>query len=76
MTENGGIKDQKIKELEVEIARLKGEVVVIEEMYKGNPVLSFSGQFRPFSLGLNKCKAILKSIDKIEAFIKKYEKNL
>ena len=66
-------KDKKIKELEIELARIKGEVVVIEEMYKGHPVLSFSGAFRPFSLGLNKCKVVLKSIDKIRVFIEKHD---
>ena len=40
-------KDKKIKELENELARIKGEVVVTEEIFKGHPVLSFSGAFRP-----------------------------
>ena len=66
-------KDKKIEELENELARIKGEVVVTEENFKGHPVLSFSGAFRPFSLGVNKCKVVLKSIDKIRSFIEKHD---
>ncbi len=66
-------KDKKIEELENELARIKGEVVVTEEIFKGHPVLSFSGAFRPFSLGVNKCKVVLKSIDKIRSFIEKHD---
>lgn len=66
-------KDKKIKDLENELARIKGEVVVTEETFKGHPVLSFSGAFRPFSLGVNKCKAVLKSIDKIRSFVEKHD---
>jgi hypothetical protein len=66
-------KDKKIKELENELARIKGEVVVTEEIFKGHPVLSFSGAFRPFSLGVNKCKVVLKSVDKIRSFLEKHD---
>jgi len=67
-------KDKKIEELENELARIKGEVVVTEEIFKGHPVLSFSGAFRPFSLGLNKCKVVLKSMDKMRSFVEKHDK--
>ncbi|HEB29376.1 MAG TPA: hypothetical protein ENI15_00660 [Spirochaetes bacterium] len=66
-------KDKKIEELEHELARIKGEVVITEEIFKGHPVLSFSGAFRPFSLGMNKCKVVLKSIDKIRSFVEKHD---
>ena len=68
-------KDDKIRELEEEIARLKGQVVVTEEEFRGHPVLRFTGMFRPFTLGLNKCRAILKSIETIKGFVEKHEKN-
>lgn len=74
MSDNGGLKDKKIRELEGEIAQLKGEVVITEGDFKGSPILKFFGPFRPFSLGVRKCRAILKSIDKIMAFVKKYDK--
>ena len=57
------MKDQKIKELEKEIKILKHEVVITEESFQGNPVLRFTGPFRPFSLGINKCHAIIKHLD-------------
>jgi hypothetical protein len=66
-------KDEKIKKLEVEVARLRGQIVVTEEEYRGHPVLRFSGAFRPFTLGLSKSKAILKSIDRIKSFVEKYD---
>ncbi len=67
-------KDDKIRELEDEIARLKGQVVVTEEEFRGHPVLRFTGVFRPFTLGLSKCRAILKSIETIKSFVEKHEK--
>jgi len=73
--ENRDLKDEKIRELEEEIERLKGQIVVKEEDFKGHPVLRFTGSFRPFTLGLSKCNVILKSIDKIKDFVEKYEKN-
>ena len=66
-------KDRKIKELEDELARLKGQIVVTEDEYKGRPILKFSGAFRPFSMGLTKCRVILKSMDKIREFVDKYK---
>jgi len=74
MTNNEDEKDKRIKELEEELARLKGQVVVTEDEYMGRPILRFSGAFKPFSLGLTKCRVILKSIDKIKEFVEKYDK--
>lgn len=68
------VKARRIRELEEELARIKGQVVITEEIFKGHPVLRFSGAFRPFSLGVSKCKLILKSTDKIRAFVEKYGK--
>ena len=68
-------KDEKIRELEEEIARLKGNVVVTEEEFRGHPVLRFTGMFRPFTLGLSKCRAILKTIEKIKSFVETHEKD-
>ncbi len=68
-------KDKKIKELEEELARIRRQVVITEEEYKGNPILHFTGNFRPFNLGVNKCGVILRSIDRIKEFYEKYEKS-
>jgi len=75
MEEYEDAKENRIRELEEELARMKGEVVITEEEYKGHPVLRFSGAFRPFSLGVSKCKVILKSFDRIKSFIEKHDKN-
>ncbi len=75
MSDQEDIKDERIKKLEEEIARLKGQIVVTEEIFRGHPVLRFTGSFRPFSLGLSKSKAILKSIDQIRRFVEKYDKS-
>ena len=53
-------KDKKIKELEEELARIKRQVVITEEEFKGHPVLHFTGNFRPFNLGVKKCGVMLK----------------
>lgn len=68
------IKDHKIKELEEELKRLKHEVVITEEVFKGNPVLRFTGPFSPFALGINKCRAIIKHINRLMSFVSKYDK--
>jgi hypothetical protein len=65
-------KDEKIRKLEEEVARLKGQIVVTEEEYRGYPVLRFTGAFRPFTLGLSKCRAILKTLDTIQSFVEKH----
>ena len=65
-------KDEKIRQLEEEVARLKGQIVVTEEEYRGYPVLRFTGAFRPSTLGLSKCRAILKTLDKIQQFVDKH----
>ena len=75
MEEYEDAKENRIRELEEELARMKGEVVITEEEYKGHPVLRFSGAFRPFSLGVSKCKVILKSFDQIKSFIEKHDKS-
>ncbi len=75
MEEYEDAKENRIRELEEELARMKGEVVITEEEYKGHPVLRFSGAFRPFSLGMSECKVILKSFDRIKSFIEKHDKN-
>jgi hypothetical protein len=44
--------------------------------YKGNPVAQFSGgNFRPFSMGIGKCRAILNHTDELGEFVKANTKN-
>ncbi len=66
-------KDKKIKELEEELVRIKKQVVITEEEFKGNPILHFTGNFRRFNLGINKCGVIIRSIDRIKAFYEKHK---
>jgi len=69
----------KIKELEEENARLRqgpkrAETVTCREgEYKGNPVLTFEGPFRPFSLGLKKLRVVKECGKQVETFLKKHE---
>lgn len=68
-------KDKKILELEQELARIKRQVVITEEEFKGNPILHVTGNFRPFNLGVSKCDVILRSIDRIKEFYEKHKPN-
>jgi len=68
-------KDKKIQELEQELARIKRQVVITEEEFKGNPVLHFTGNFRPFNLGVNKCGVIIRFLDRIKEFYNKHKPN-
>ena len=70
---------RKIKQLEEENARLKQSsprpvaVTCREGDYKGNPVLTFEGPFRPFSLGLKKLRVVKECGKQVETFLKKHE---
>jgi hypothetical protein len=66
-------KDKRIRELEQELARIKRQIVITEEEYKGNPVLRFTGDFRPFSIGAKKAEVIILSIDRIKEFYNKHK---
>ena len=66
-------KDQRIRELEQELAHIKRQVVITEEEFKGNPILHFTGNFRPFNLGVSKCGVILRSLDRIKEFYEKHK---
>src|SRR5690349_13886914 len=70
----------RLKELEEENRKLRegqqpGRSSAISTriaMYKGHPVISFEGPFRPFSLGVRKASAIMEKIDDLMAFVEKY----
>jgi hypothetical protein len=67
-------KIHRIKELEKELRELKGgdsESIIYTERgeYKGHPILTIYGPFRPFSLGISKGKAILSVIEDIKGFV-------
>jgi len=72
---------KRIAELEAENSRLRSpkkrppEFSVHEDSYNGAPVLRFEGptRTRPFSLGLNKLRAIRACWHKVEEFLHKHE---
>lgn len=66
---------RRLAALEQENARLrkapsgKRETVTVAKMFKGNPVLMFEGQFKPFGIGLKKAMAILEKLDDVRFFV-------
>jgi hypothetical protein len=82
MTEDSQEIRKKLEELEKENASLKKiiadsgdrvrETTTKITTYKGHPVISFSGMFRPFSIGLKKAIIILDKIDDVQAFVESY----
>jgi len=72
---------KRLRELEEENARLKQNqeiksgVSVVEGNYKGRPILTFYGTFKPFTLGIKKLKAIKESWAEIEEFLKRHKED-
>jgi hypothetical protein len=70
--------EAQLEKVLAENKRLKGErkppveTKVEESVWKGNPVLQYSGNFRPFSLGRAKCNKILETLDVLKAFVAKH----
>lgn len=70
---------KRLQQLEEENQRLKRQVTPTEKppkpltthvsMFKGRPVITFEGPFRPFSFGLKKASAILQKIDDVKFFV-------
>jgi hypothetical protein len=67
--------EQRIKELEAEVERLRSqgrstEYTVREDTYKGRPVLVFAPpNAKPFTLGAAKLRAIQKCWSSVETFL-------
>ena len=82
MNENNEILNR-LKALEDENLRLKQQVEQKSQAkmetttrisdYKGNPVINFEGDFKPFSFGFKKAVIILEKIDDIREFVKSQE---
>ena len=75
MNEEDDLK-RRIQELERENSRLREKAVAQSPTittrvptYKGHPVITFEGSFRPFSFGVRKAAAILERIDDVVAFV-------
>jgi hypothetical protein len=72
---------KRLKELEEENARLRSvahdngpkPLTVKESDYKGHPVLTFEGPFRPFSLGLTKLTIIKQAWSQVDLFLSRHE---
>jgi len=51
-------------------AQKNGSTIMEVSSYKGNPVVQFSGgNFRPFSMGIAKCRAILNHTEELDTFV-------
>ena len=76
MTENEKLL-KRLRDLERENARLRQKagdqkITAREEDYKGHPILTFEGPFRPFSLGLKKLRAVAACPGEVQAFLSKH----
>jgi hypothetical protein len=71
--------ENRIRELEAEVARLRSqqgrssEYTVKEDTYKGHPVLVFAPpNAKPFTLGAAKLRAVQKCWKQVETFLAKH----
>jgi len=75
---------RRLKDLERENARLKKivsgnpvkEITTHVSMYKGHPVITFSGPFRPFTIGIRKASLLLERLDDVKHFVDNNKKHL
>jgi len=77
---------RRIEALEKENQRLKDivagglpkpkEITTHVDMFKGHPVITFSGPFRPFTIGLRKASVILLKIDAVKHFVENNKSHL
>ena len=77
---------RRLEELERENQKLKAKIADNEpqpkettshvSMFKGHPIITFSGPFRPFSIGLKKASVILEKIDDVRYFVENNKKYL
>lgn len=75
---------RRIQDLERENERLKKivsgspvkETTTHVSMYKGHPVITFSGAFRPFTIGLRKASILLEKLDDVKHFVDNNKKHL
>lgn len=71
---------RRIKELEEENARLRESatrpvaITCRETEYKGNPMLTFEGPFRPFSMGVKKLNAVKECWPHVEDFLNRHNR--
>ena len=75
---------RRLKDLERENARLKNivsgspvkETITHVSMYKGHPVITFSGAFRPFTLGVRKASIVLEKLAEVKHFVENNRKHI
>jgi hypothetical protein len=54
----------------------KKETTTHVGMYKGRPVISFEGAFRPFTLGIRKASVVLEKITEVQHFVENNKHHL
>lgn len=70
---------KKLRELEKENERLKKaqeidtNLRVVEGEYRGHPILTFHGPFRPFTLGVRKLSIIKQNWPEVENFLNRHD---
>lgn len=75
---------RRLKDLERENERLKKivsgnpvkETTTHVSMYKGHPVITFSGAFRPFTIGIRKASVVLEKLEDVKHFVDNNKKHL
>jgi hypothetical protein len=76
---------RRLQELEKENQRLQKlvgksdspkETTTHVSMFKGHPVITFSGPFRPFSLGIRKASVIIEKLQDLKYFVENNQKHL
>ena len=66
--------NRQLKEAAAQPGRSQSITTRVAE-YKGHPVITIEGPFRPFSLGVRKAAAIVEKIDDLVAFVEKHNRN-
>lgn len=78
---------RRLRELEQENLRLRRsiqesrgtapkETTTYVSMYKGHPVITFSGGFRPFTLGVKKASIVLEKLEEVRHFVDNNKKHI
>ena len=76
---------RRLDELEKENLRLRKmvgpaagpkKVETIVAMFKGHPVITFTGPFRPFTLGIRKASIVLEKLQDIQHFVENNKQHM
>ena len=67
--------NQRLRKLAGDAAGPKKTETVVS-MFKGHPVITFTGAFRPFTLGLRKASVVLEKIEEVKHFVANNKQHL